>query len=49
MTTDKAFEQMKLAALEVKALLIDIDENIHPSVDEIEKLANYNYEFQRKI
>ena len=39
MTTDKAFEQMKLAALEVKSLLIDIDENIHPSVDEIEKLA----------
>ena len=39
MTTDKAFEQMKLAALEVKALLIDIDENIHPSVNEIEKLA----------
>lgn len=40
MTTDKAFEQLKLAALEVKSLLIDIDENIHPSVDEIEKLAN---------
>jgi hypothetical protein len=40
MTTDKAFEQLKLAALEVKALLIDIDENIHPSVDEIEKLAS---------
>ncbi len=39
MTTDKAFEQMKLAALEVKSLLIDIDENIHPSVVEIEKLA----------
>jgi hypothetical protein len=39
MTTEKAFEQMKLAALEVKSLLIDIDENIHPSVDEIEKLA----------
>jgi hypothetical protein len=40
MTTDKAFEQLKLAALEVKSLLIDIDENIHPSVDEIEKLAS---------
>lgn len=39
MTTDKAFEQLKLAALEVKSLLIDIDENIHPSVDEIDKLS----------
>lgn len=39
MTTDKAFEQLKLAALEVKALLFDIDENIHPSVDEVDKLA----------
>lgn len=38
MTTDKAFEQLKLAALEVKALLIDIDENIHPSVDEADKM-----------
>src|SRR3954471_2812873 len=38
MTTDKAFEQLKLAALEVKALLIDIDENIQPSVDEIQKI-----------
>ena len=38
MTSDKAFEQLKLAALEVKALLIDIDENIHPSVHEIEKI-----------
>lgn len=39
MTTDKAFEQLKLAALEVKSLLFDIDENIHPSVDEIDKIA----------
>jgi len=39
MTTDKAFEHLKLAALEVKSLLIDIDENIHPTVDETEKLA----------
>jgi hypothetical protein len=38
MTTDKAFEHLKLAALEVKTLLIDIDENIHPTVDEVEKL-----------
>src|SRR5688572_28997216 len=38
MTTDKAFEHLKLAALEVKSLLIDIDENIHPTVDEVEKL-----------
>lgn len=38
MTSDKAFEQLKLAALEVKALLIDIDENIQPSVHEIEKI-----------
>lgn len=38
MSTDKAFEQLKLAAIEVKAMLIDIDENIHPSVSEIEKL-----------
>lgn len=40
MTADKAFEQLKLAALEVKSLLIDIDENIHPSVAEVEKLAD---------
>ena len=40
MTTDKAFEQLKLAALEVKSLLIDIDENIHPSVDDAEKMLN---------
>lgn len=39
MSTDKAYEQFKLAALEVKAILIDIDENIQPSVDEIEKLG----------
>jgi hypothetical protein len=38
MTADKAFEHLKLAALEVKSLLIDIDENIHPTVDEVEKL-----------
>ena len=38
MTTDKAFEQLKLEALEVKSLLIEIDENIHPSVDEAEKM-----------
>jgi hypothetical protein len=38
MASDKAFEQLKLAALEVKALLLDIDENIHPSVKEIENL-----------
>ncbi|MGZ3884652.1 MAG: hypothetical protein ACXVP0_03120 [Bacteroidia bacterium] len=38
MTSDKAFEQLKLAALEVKALLIDIDENIHPPVTEMESL-----------
>jgi len=38
MATDKAFEQLKLAALEVKALLIDIDENIQPSVTEIDVL-----------
>lgn len=39
MTTEKAFERLKLAALEVKGALIDIDENIHPSVDEVEKLC----------
>lgn len=39
MTTEKAFEQLKLAALEVKAMLIDIDENIQPSVSEVEKLS----------
>ena len=39
MSTDKAFEQLKLAAIEVKAMLIDIDENIHPSANEIEKLG----------
>ncbi len=38
MSADKAFEQLKLAAIEVKALLVDIDENIHPSVNEVEKL-----------
>lgn len=38
MTTEKAFEQMKLAALEVKAALIDIDENIQPSASDMEKL-----------
>ncbi len=38
MTSDKAFEQLKLAALEVKALLIDIDENIQPTVLEMEKI-----------
>lgn len=38
MTADKAFEHLKLAALEVKTLLIDVDENIHPTVDEVEKL-----------
>lgn len=39
MTTEKAFEHLKLAALEVKAALIDIDENIQPSVNEVEKLS----------
>lgn len=39
MTTEKAFEQLKLAALEVKAALIDIDENIQPSVTEVESLS----------
>lgn len=39
MTTDKAFERLKLAALDVKGALIDIDENIHPSVNEVEKLC----------
>lgn len=38
MSTEKAFEQLKLAALEVKAMLIDIDENIQPSVTEVERL-----------
>lgn len=38
MTIDKAFEQLKLAALDVKSLLLDIDENIRPSVKEIEEL-----------
>ena len=39
MSTDKAYEQFKLAALEVKSILIELDENIHPSVDDIEKLG----------
>lgn len=39
MNTEKAFEQLKLAALEVKAMLIDIDENIQPSVTEVETLS----------
>ncbi len=39
MTTEKAFEQLKLAALEVKAALIEIDENIQPSVSEVESLS----------
>jgi predicted nucleic acid-binding Zn-ribbon protein len=38
MSAEKAFEQLKRAAIEVKAMLIDIDENIHPSVNEIDKL-----------
>jgi hypothetical protein len=38
MSLDKAFEQLKLAALEVKALLIDIDENIQPTVHEVEQI-----------
>ena len=38
MALDKEFEQLKLAALEVKAMLIDIDENIRPSAAEMEKL-----------
>lgn len=40
MSTEKAFEQLKLAALEVKAMLIDIDDNIQPSVSEVEKLSS---------
>lgn len=38
MTTEKAFEQLKLAALEVKAALIDMDDNIQPSVSEVEAI-----------
>ncbi len=41
MNTEKAFEQLKLAALEVKAMLIDIDDNIQPSVTEVERISSY--------
>jgi hypothetical protein len=49
MSTDKAYEQLKLAALEVKSMLIDIDENIQPSVNEIEKLASKLGELNEQI
>jgi hypothetical protein len=38
MALDKAFDQLKLAALEVKALLVDIDDNIQPTVSEVEHI-----------
>jgi hypothetical protein len=38
MAIEKAFEHLKLSALEVKALLIDIDEHIQPTVDEVETI-----------
>jgi hypothetical protein len=38
MALDKAFDQLKLAALEVKALLVDIDDNIQPTVSEVERI-----------
>jgi hypothetical protein len=39
MSLEKAFEHLKLAALEVKGLLVDIDENIQPSVSEVERIS----------
>lgn len=49
MTTEKAFEHLKLAALEVKGALIDIDENIHPSVNEVEKLCEVISNLQEQL
>lgn len=49
MAIDKAFEQLKLAAIEVKARLIDIDENIHPSATEIEDLGKKVSELSEQI
>lgn len=49
MTTEKAFEHLKLAALEVKGALIDIDENIHPSVNEVENLCQIVNNLQEQL
>lgn len=49
MTTEKAFEQLKLAALEVKALLIDIDGNIQLSVSEADKLSGIVNNLNEKL
>jgi hypothetical protein len=49
MSLDKAFEHMKLAALEVKALLIDIDENIQPTVNEVDLINSKLHHLSEQI
>lgn len=39
MTTEKSFERLKLAALDLKAALIDMDDNIQPTVNEIDEIS----------